>query len=57
MAHVLSLLRWQLYACKTQHAFVLSQGRTANSALFGINRLRNKLSYLVPCGWERFNKL
>ena len=31
MTHALSLLRWQLYACKTQHAFVLSQGHTANS--------------------------
>ena len=37
MAHALSLLRWQLYACKTQHAFVLSQGHTANSvtSIFG----------------------
>jgi len=39
MTHALSLLRWQLYACKTQHAFVLSQGHTANSVtsiiLFG----------------------
>ena len=36
-ARALSLLRWQLYACKTQHAFVLSQGHTANSAtsIFG----------------------
>jgi len=34
MAHALSLLRWQLYACKTQHAFVLSQGHTANSVTF-----------------------
>ena len=33
MAHALSLLRLQLYACKTQHAFnfVLSQGHTALS--------------------------
>ena len=37
MAHALSLLRWQLYACKTQHAFVLSHGHTANSitSIFG----------------------
>jgi len=37
MAHALSLLRWQLYACKTQHAFVPSQGHTANSvtSIFG----------------------
>jgi len=37
MAHALSLLSWQLFACKTQHAFVPSQGHTANSAtsIFG----------------------
>ena len=37
IAHALSLLRWQLYACKTQHVFVLSQGHTANSvtSIFG----------------------
>jgi len=37
MAHAHSLLRWQLFACKTQHAFVLAQGHTANSAtsIFG----------------------
>ena len=37
MAHALSLLRWQLFACKTQRAFVLSQGHTANQAtsIFG----------------------
>ena len=37
MAHALSLFRWQLFACKTQHAFVPSQGHTANSAtsIFG----------------------
>jgi len=30
MAHALSLLWWQLYACKTQHAFVLSHSQLSN---------------------------
>jgi len=47
MAHALSLLRWQLYAWKTQHAFVLSQGHTANSVTSTFGSLQFEFGSMV----------
>ena len=47
MAHALSLLRWQLYACKTQHAFVLSQGHTAISVIYIFGSLQFEFGSMV----------
>jgi len=47
MAHALSLLRWQLYAYKTRHAFVLSQGHTANSVTSIFGSLQFEFSSMV----------
>jgi len=41
MAHAYSLLRWQLFACKTQHAFVMSWSHTSTIGCFGSTQSRD----------------
>ena len=47
MAHTLSFLKWQLFACKTQHVFVLSRGHTTNSATSIFGSLQLEFSSMI----------
>ena len=51
IAPVLSLLRWQLLACKTKHALVPSQCHTANSA----TSIFESLQILNLAAWFTFH--